>query len=183
MDFDAFFSQTYRRTVTSVYLVLGSMADAEDCAQEAYLRASRHWERISTYDAPEAWVRRVAYNLALNALGRARRRAASLVRLGHLSEPVVEHTSDIAGDLHEALMALPVRYRAVLVLHYFLDLSAKEIAEELDVPTETVRTRLARGRRKLSAVLDGLAPPRSFPAQRREAVSGDVDEKEASHGH
>ena len=193
MDFDAFFSQTYRRTVTSVYLVLGSMADAEDCAQEAYLRASRHWERISVYDAPEAWVRRVAYNLALNTLGRTKRRAASLIRLGQLNEPVVEHMPDIAVELHEALMALPMRYRAVIVLHYFLDLSVKEIAEELDIPAETVRTRLARGRRRLSAALDGLTPSRAFPAPRRAVSGGLLDEtvdgteaasdgEEASHG-
>src|SRR4029450_3544747 len=76
-DFEAFYQASYPRLVGQLTVVTGSLEDAEDAVQEAFARASTRWARLRAYDAPEAWVRRVALNLATSGLRRARRQAAA----------------------------------------------------------------------------------------------------------
>ena len=82
-DFEAFYQASYYRLVGQVTVLTGSLEDAEDAVQEAFARASTRWARLRDYDAPEAWVRRVALNLATSGLRRARRQLAALARLAH----------------------------------------------------------------------------------------------------
>src|ERR1700709_2860731 len=63
----------YRRLVGELYVVLGSLAEAEDVVQDAFAQGLRKWPKLRGYDEPAAWVRRVALNLASNrrrSLGR-----------------------------------------------------------------------------------------------------------------
>ena len=71
-QFDEFYAGNYGHSVVQLYAVTGSLAEAEDAVQEAFARASVHWGRIGSYDSPEAWVRRVALNVAYAGLRRAR---------------------------------------------------------------------------------------------------------------
>ena len=159
VGFVAFYETSYSRIVGQILVVVGSVAEAEDITQEAFIRAAARWDRISEYDAPEAWVRRVAMNLAINTVQRTRRRTLILMR-GHREttapEPSVERVA-----LADAMAQLPLRYRAVIALHYMADLSVQQVAEELDLPPATVRTRLARGRRRLAELLDDSPAPRT----------------------
>jgi RNA polymerase sigma-70 factor, ECF subfamily len=82
---------------------------------------------------------------------RTRRRAVAL--LGLAREPVVEADPLNRLALVEALNRLPARYRVVLTMHYLVDLPIREVADELGLPVATVRTRLARGRRRLNEEL------------------------------
>ena len=152
VGFVTFYETSYARVVGQILVVVGSVAEAEDITQEAFIRAAARWDRISEYDAPEAWVRRVAMNLAINTVQRTRRRTLILMR-GHREttapEPGVERVA-----LADAMARLPLRYRAVIALHYMADLSVQQVADELDLPAATVRTRLARGRRRLAELLD-----------------------------
>ena len=152
VGFVTFYETSYSRIVGQILVVVGSLAEAEDITQEAFIRAAARWDRISEYDAPEAWVRRVAMNLAINTVQRTRRRTLILMR-GHREttapEPSVERVA-----LADAMAQLPLRYRAVIALHYMADLSVQQVADELDLPAATVRTRLARGRRRLAELLD-----------------------------
>lgn len=149
--FVAFYQATHRRLVKQVFVIVRSVPEAEDIAQEAFIRAAAHWDRISDYDAPEAWVRRVAVNLATNAVERTRRRARIL--MGMRREDAVPGPSVERIALVDALAELPLRYRVVLALHYFADLSVEQVADELGLPAATVRTRLVRGRRRLAELL------------------------------
>jgi DNA-directed RNA polymerase specialized sigma24 family protein len=63
-EFTEFYSASYVRLRKQLFAVTGDLAEAEDALQEAYARASLHWGRLRAYDAPEAWVRRVALRLA-----------------------------------------------------------------------------------------------------------------------
>jgi RNA polymerase sigma-70 factor, ECF subfamily len=63
-DFEAFYLANYGRVVGQLYALLGDLPEAEDVVQEAFARASQRWPRLQTYQAPEAWVRRVAFALA-----------------------------------------------------------------------------------------------------------------------
>jgi hypothetical protein len=64
-EFETFYAASYRRLVVQLLGVTGNLHDAEDAVQEAFARAAVRWRRVSEYEAPEAWVRRVAFNLAL----------------------------------------------------------------------------------------------------------------------
>jgi RNA polymerase sigma-70 factor, ECF subfamily len=147
-EFEAFYQAAFPRLVGQLGLVTGDLAEAEDLVQEAFARASARWSRLRAYDVPEAWVRRVALNLAADRTRRLRRRVAALARIG--PPPVVPPTSEDVLAVAAALRTLPLPYRQVLVLHYLADLSVDQVAGELGVRSSTVRGRLARARRVLA---------------------------------
>jgi len=153
---DSFAAASYHRLLGQLFAVTGDLAEAENVLQEAYVRAFARWSQVRAYDRPEAWVRRVALNLAAMAARRLRRRAAALLRVG--PPPAVPELSPEFLDLHNALRALPLGQRHVIVLHHLVGLPVEEVARELRVPTGTVKSRLARGRRALADVLDTDRP-------------------------
>ena len=147
-SFERFYTATYERLLRQLVLVTGDRGDAEDVLQEAYGRASSRWGRLADYEAPEAWVRRVALRLAADRARRARRRAAALLRLRPPAQPAVELSADTL-DLADALRRLPVGQRQAIVLHHLVGLPVNEVARHLRIPVGTVKTRLARGRAAL----------------------------------
>jgi RNA polymerase sigma-70 factor, ECF subfamily len=153
--FEAFYQAAFPRLVGQLGLVTGDLAEAEDLVQEALARASARWSRLRTYDVPEAWVRRVALNLAADRTRRLRRKLAALARIG--PPPLVPPTSEDALVVAAALRTLPLAHRQVLVLHYLADLSVDQIAAELNIRSSTVRGRLARARRVLASQLNEQA--------------------------
>jgi RNA polymerase sigma-70 factor (ECF subfamily) len=150
-DFEAFYTATYDRLVGQLLVVVGGLEEAEDVVQEAFVRACGRWSHVRDYQVPEAWVRRVALNLASSGLRRARRRAALLVRLGPAVD--VPALSVDAVALARTLRKLPLRGREALVLHHLVGLSVQEIAGELGVPVGTVTARLSRARARLARLL------------------------------
>jgi len=152
VDFQSFYVQAWPRLVGQLYPLTGDLAAAEDAVQEAMLAAAGRWQRISGYDAPEAWVRRVALRRAANGFRRARRQAALLVRLG--PPPAVPPLEPDDRALVEALATLPRKYREVVVLHHLVDLPVEQVARELGIPSGTVKARLAEGRRRLALLLN-----------------------------
>jgi len=155
-SFAAFYTASYQRLLGQLFAVTGDLAEAENLLQEAYARAYARWAQVHAYDRPEAWVRRVALNLAAMAARRMRRRAAALLRLG--PPPAVPELSPELLDLHKALRTLPLGQRQVIVLHHLGGLPVEEVARELGLPTGTVKSRLARGRRALAQVLETDRP-------------------------
>jgi RNA polymerase sigma-70 factor (ECF subfamily) len=150
-EFAAFYAGSYRRLLGQLFAVTGDLAEAENVLQEAYARAFVRWSRVRGYDRPEAWVRRVALNLAAMADRSLRRRARALLRLG--PPPVVPELSPELLDLRDALAALPLSQRQVIVLHHLVGLPVEEVARELRLATGTVKSRLARGRAALAGIL------------------------------
>ena len=151
--FDAYFVRNYGRLVAELYSVVGSLADAEDAVQEAFARASVRWERLRNYDHPEAWVRRVALNLATSSLRRARRKLVADRRVG--VPPPAPPPGEDGVVLAQALGRLRRRHREVLVLHYLAELSVEEMARVLRIPVGTVKGRLFRARAALERELGG----------------------------
>ena len=107
-EFSAFYAATYQRLLGQLVLLCGDRAEAEDALQEAFARAAVRWRRLRSYQAPEAWVRRVALNLTRMAARRLRRRTAALLRLG--SAPAAAELSAETIDLLVALRALPLAH-------------------------------------------------------------------------
>jgi RNA polymerase sigma-70 factor (ECF subfamily) len=139
--FAAFYAGAYRRLLGQLFAVTGDLAEAENVLQEAYARAFARWSRVGDYDLPEAWVRRVAINLAAMAERSLRRRARALLRLG--PPPLVPELSPDLLDLRNALAALPLGQRQVIVLHHLVGLPVEEVARELRLAPGTVKSRLA----------------------------------------
>jgi RNA polymerase sigma-70 factor (ECF subfamily) len=147
--------------VATVAAALGTGGGRAECRwwngpQEAYARAFVRWSRVRDYDLPEAWVRRVALNLAAMNAKSLRRRSRALLRLG--SPPHVPELSPEVIDLYDALRTLPLGQRQVIVLHHLAGLPVEEVARELRLAPGTVKSRLARGR---AAIASALHPDRS----------------------
>jgi RNA polymerase sigma-70 factor (ECF subfamily) len=133
-DFDDFYLASYGRTVAMVAALVGSRHEAEDIAQEAYARALARWRLLRAYDLPEAWVRKVALRLAIDAGRRQRRRVATMTQLAMLRQPPTADPGDdlLHTPLGRALLSLPLPERQVLALHYVADLPVNTIARSAD---------------------------------------------------
>jgi RNA polymerase sigma-70 factor (ECF subfamily) len=135
--------------------VLGDKAAAEDCAQDTFERAYKSWSSWRP-DAPvEAWLHRIAINVAVSDRRRARiRQAGELVRrLGRPSPPPDPTALAERSDLMRALRKLPTKQAAALVLRHFHGYSNREIAASLGVPDQTVASRLTAARKQLQVAL------------------------------
>ncbi len=151
-SFDEFYTGTVGRLLGQLFPVTGDLHEAEEVVQEAFTRAAARWSRLRDYDVPEAWVRRVAMNLAADRARTLRRQTKAILKLH--PQPEVLPISVEALALAEALRTLPIRQRQVLVLHYLVDLPVHEVAHTLNMPDGTVKSLLSRGRRALAAKLD-----------------------------
>ena len=140
----------------------GDPAAAEDCAQDAYLKAFRAWPRWKT-DAPaEAWIHRIALNTAFSIIrSRRLREVGELIR--RLGRPVeADPVNQVLGsELLREIRRLPGKQAAVLVLRHLHGYTNREIAAALGEPESTVASRLMTAKRTLRARLgdsfsDGL---------------------------
>ena len=161
-DFGEFYQGCYSRVVTLVAVLLGDQHEAQDVAQEAFARALSRWPRLRTFDVPEAWVRKVAFRLAIDASRRIRRQRLLSRRLagagtgdGHVAAPPGEQLQ--YSEVAAALAGLPFTLREVIVLHYVADLPVEQIARECGMSSGTVKSRLVAGRRRLEAALKEVA--------------------------
>jgi RNA polymerase sigma-70 factor (ECF subfamily) len=149
-DFAEFYSRTFASLTTQLHAFVGNHAEAQDLVQEAFCRAYSQWSRISEFDDPVTWVRRVAWNMAISHWRRTvilRRWQRDLV-----AEPVAA-PSAMRVDLARALAQLPRNQRQVIILHYLADMPVAEIAEFVGAAEGTVKAWLHRARGSLSTLL------------------------------
>jgi RNA polymerase sigma-70 factor (ECF subfamily) len=154
-DFERLYRNTYRRILGTLITLLGDPAAAEDCTQDTFERAYRSWGSWRP-DAPaEAWLHRIAINVAISDRRRYRlRQAGELVRrLGRPSSPPDPSTLVEQSALLQSLRKLPTKQAAALVLRHYHGYSNREIAAALGVPEATVASRLAKGRERLQATM------------------------------
>ena len=155
-DFDAFYARTAPGLVRQLHAMTGDRAEAQDCVQEAFARAWQRWGRLRGYDAPEAWVRTVAWRLAVSRFRRLTAGARAVRR--HGAAPDVPALSPDRVALLDALARLPAAQRRAVVLHHVAGLSVQEVADETGVPLGTAKARLSRGRTALAALLTEETP-------------------------
>ncbi|WP_433362764.1 sigma-70 family RNA polymerase sigma factor [Actinoplanes sp. CA-142083] len=149
-DYAAFYLAEFRAVARTVYLVLYDREHAEDITQDAFVQLYLHWAKIARYDAPHAWVRRVAIRLAVRAAHRDRQRL-QLTKLSADAPAAAPAPMDI--DLLRATAALPARQRAAVALHYYEDRPVAEVADLLGCTTTATKVMLHRARQALAATL------------------------------
>ncbi len=158
-EFDDFYTASLPRLVGQLYVMTGDRAEAQDVVQEAFVRAWQRRSRFSAAHNPEAWIRTVAWRLAISRFRRVRRGFDLLLR--QRQDHTVSGPSEMRPVIVDALRRIPEAQRRAIVLHYLCDLSVQEVAAETQAPVGTVKARLARGRAALAPHLADLQRERS----------------------
>src|SRR5262249_38234160 len=151
VELRGFLREHYARLVGAVALVTGDLASAEDAVQEAIVRAWERTDRGEEIVALDRWVAAVAMNLSRSRFRRLRVERLARTRL--VDPAVLEGPPGERVDVVRALAALPRRQREVSVLHYFLDLSTAEVADQMRTSEGTVKSQLSKARAHLAEAL------------------------------
>jgi RNA polymerase sigma-70 factor (ECF subfamily) len=150
-------------------LILRDPERAQDAVQEALVRAWRHVRALRDPDAWDAWLHRLTVHACYRWAGKVKRREEVELHVMPDLEPA--HPSDLATSVAErdrmgrALGRLPIDLRAVVVLHFYLDLTLTEVADVLQIPVGTVKSRLNRALGSLRVVMGAEQP---IPIRNRE---------------
>lgn len=165
-------SELYRRTYTAVYQTAAVLVRDEDRAldilQDSYLKAFRNLDQLKEADKFRAWVKRIAHNQAVDYLRQTKPVVFS--RMSYDSDEAVEFADDRVENLpeevidqretarlmEEILDSLSPEQRAVIVMFYYEQMSVKQIAQDLGVNENTVKSRLLHGRRQVETAVKGL---------------------------
>jgi len=166
----------YRRQITNyVCRMLGNYEDAVDLSQDVFLKA---YQALDTYKPRypfAAWLFRIARNAAIDEIRRKRLQTVSLDEPVDVGDGTVERqvdaevpgpegrlrTSEFRGRVADAVEQLPDKYREPIVLRHAGELSYDEIAEALELPIGTVKTRIYRAREQLRRSLADMLEPDS----------------------
>ncbi len=143
-EFEEFYAQTVARLTGQLYVMLGDLHEAQDVVQEAFVRGWNRRQQLDRDGRPEAWIRTVAWRLAVSRWRFRRRIADAWKRSG--APPHVEGPGPEQVALVEALRELPAQQRRSMTLHYVCDLTVEQIARETGLSASTVKTHLTRGR-------------------------------------
>jgi RNA polymerase sigma-70 factor (sigma-E family) len=148
IEFREFFASQYARLCWLGCALTGSPAQAEELAQEALVRTWWRWRLVGRPSDPASYVRKVLVNRHRSMLRRAATEARSLARFGP-EELAVPAGDERAMVLWQAIQALPVRQRAVLVLRFYEDRTEADVAELLGLSLGTVKSRCHRALARL----------------------------------
>ena len=169
-DFTVFMRSYQDMVFSTAARITANDAQAEDIAQEVFLRAYRDFDRLSASPEVGGWLKTVATNLALNHVTRYRRRWRFFSEFrrdgdhdgGEVPEAAFPASDDLLGDVdaHErrrvvdaALARLPEHQRVPLVLFHFEEMSYEEIARRLEASLPKIKTDMLRGRVALARLL------------------------------
>jgi RNA polymerase sigma-70 factor, ECF subfamily len=155
-EFDSFYTTSVRRLTGQLYAMTGDLAEAQDVVHEAFAKAWDRRRQLATVSHPEAWVRTVAWRLAVSRWRRSRRALVAWQRRG---EPQTVDLPDVGAnaDLLAAVKRLPAEQRRAVVLFYLCDMSIAQVSDETGAPVGTVKARLSRARNTLAKFLSESA--------------------------
>ena len=146
--FSDFYRAEFPRVVRAVGLITRDVGVAQEVTQEAFIKTYAKWGRVSRYDRPDRWVRKVAVRLAIRAAARGRR----FEELKPVHDVGTKDRHDDSG-LAEAVTQLPPRQSASVALFYLEDRPVSEIATILECSESTVNVHLHKARKRLAELL------------------------------
>lgn len=142
--------QKYRNNVYSViYHYVRNEADAADLQQEVFMKLYSYDKAFDSDEHQKAWLLRVAINISKNHL-----RSAGRVTYTALDETIPSPSKEEHGEVFEAVLSLPEKYRIPIHLFYYEEYSVRQIAQLLGMMEATVKTRLNRGRTLLKTKIE-----------------------------
>ena len=152
--FEEFFSAEYRSLLALATALCGSRVLGEDVVQEAMFAASRQWSKLSNYDDPTQWARRVVVRRSSNVRRGRLRESRALQRVAGRRDVAAPALPSLERDgFWAAVRELPRRQRECIALHYLDDLNVAAIATTLGIADATVRVHLHAGRQALAETL------------------------------
>jgi RNA polymerase sigma-70 factor, ECF subfamily len=151
-DFESFFRAEYPKLVRTLYLITGSVTEAEDIAQEAMSRAFERWKRVRSMESPGGYVCQTALNLNRKRMRRLAVGAKRVFRAERETDPM--RAAEDRSDIARALATLPVGQREALVLTGWLDFSAEDAGKVLRISPPSVRSQASRAREALRVYLE-----------------------------
>ncbi len=146
--FESFYRAEGEELFRALTVAIGDADLAREATDEGFVRAFQHWRKVSRYDNPAGWVYRVGLNWARSRLRKTRREVVT----HEVHDSSVSWSSDPA--LLDAIGQLPIEFRSVVVLRYLLQWSTAEVAEAMDLPPGTVKSRLSRALNQLRSALE-----------------------------
>jgi len=152
-------AENQRRVFQIALSVLGNAADAEDVAQEAFLRAYQRFDSLREPEKFRAWVNRIVFRLALNRKrGYCRRLARDTAWQSAETATMVDGAKSaeqqvMLGRLRLEIEQLPEKLRSVLLLSLVEEMDATDVGAVLGIPAGTVRSRLHTARKRLLEVM------------------------------
>lgn len=160
-EFSSFARDRTQALLRSAYLLTGDQQFAEDLVQASLARTYMAWRRLEDPANAEAYTRKVMYRLQVSAWRRRKLRESVTADLPEPRHEGADPTdaADVRIVLRAALLKLPPRQRAVLVLRFFEDHTEAEAAALLDVTIGTVKSQTAKGLARLRAIAPELADP------------------------
>lgn len=149
-SFELFYQRHAGAIFGYLWRVCADEQTANDLTQDVFFSAWRHFEKLRGYDRPEAWLFRVATNLALNERRHQRVAGPAVSLLGH-ERAAGDHAAQLAerSALRGALDGLPAQQRAAFILREIYGHSCAEIAELLGVSQAAAKMTLSRARASL----------------------------------
>lgn len=164
MDIAQLVAEHHRGVFGYAFRLTGSVHDAEDLCQQVFLTAQRKLGQLRNADSVRSWLFAILRGCFWKSCRKRRPVLAGSLDLNMDSIPdqLAPDAEIDREQLQQVLSQLPDRYRLVLAMFYFEDLSYREIAEQLDLPIGTVMSRLARAKSQLRGMLFGASP--SVPA-------------------
>jgi RNA polymerase sigma-70 factor (sigma-E family) len=167
-EFEAFFRRHHVELARLAYSLTGDHGEADDIAGDALASAWQHWSRVQAADHPPAYVRKIVINLSAHRTRRIVRERRGFALVGHMtrwSHP--EPDIPVALELRDAVLRLPPRRRACVVLRHVLDLSEDEVARTLGVTVGTVKSQTARGLAQLRQLVSRPTEAEGEPREHR----------------
>jgi len=160
-EFSSFARSRTPALLRSAYLLTGDQHLAEDLVQASLARTYVAWRRLKDPANAEAYTRKVMYRLQVSSWRRRRMRESVTADVPEPRRAGADPTdaADVRIVLRAALLKLPLRQRAVLVLRFFEDHTEAEAAELLEVTVGTVKSQTAKGLARLRAIAPELADP------------------------
>jgi RNA polymerase sigma-70 factor, ECF subfamily len=155
---EAWLDEGYPASFRTACLILGNRADAEEAVQDAYLRAWRFRDSLTSVPSIKPWLYRVVVNSCYSKLRREiphrdhRADDAPLEQLGAPGDDpaALAQQAEVAETVLAALQRLPVALRVTVVLRYYADLSERDIALAIGRRQGTVKSRLHEAKRRLA---------------------------------
>lgn len=140
-----------------VYRFVYNCNEAEDLSQEVFINVYKNIDKFRKGSKISTWIFKISYNLCIDWLRKNKKRNVELVALNEENEPADKSCNieenfikrQQSLELHGAILQLNKKYRDVLILFYYQDLSYEDIGSILDLSVKTVETHLYRGRKLL----------------------------------